>query len=203
MKKLPFIFLLPLLSTVSVAKQLDFTSFRPHIPTPYEVGYEMERGRIQAMIEYENRKAEEERIRKEEEAYLEACFRKAFWEQGIKNALAYARKNLSQIGYEYVKNTVKEERRSGELSKENIAERILLCTNLEKELEKEALPKIKKELEISKQVLPKIYYQVLVGHIKTMRENREIERYHNIPEEISKYRNRLVQEIEQKLTKNN
>lgn len=36
-----------------------------------------------------------------------------------------------------------------------------------------------------------------------MRENREIERYHNIPEEISKYRNRLVQEIEQKLTKNN
>lgn len=45
MKKLPFIFLLPLLSTVSVAEQLNYKSFRPHIPTPYEVGYEMEQGR--------------------------------------------------------------------------------------------------------------------------------------------------------------
>lgn len=196
MKKLPFIFLLPLLSTVSVAKQLNFTSFRPHIPTPYEVGYEMEQGRIQARIEYENRK-------KEEEEYLNVLIKKAFLKQDIEDALTYARKNLSQIGYEYVKNTVKEERRSGKLSKEDIAKRIRFYANLEKELEKEALPKIKKELEISKQVLPKIYYQVLVGHIKTMRENREIERYHNIPEEISNYRNRLVQEIEQKLTKNN
>lgn len=196
MKKLPFIFLLPLLSTVSVAEQLNYKSFRPHVPTPYEVGYEMEQGRIQARIEYENRK-------KEEEEYLNVVIKKAFLKQDIEDALTYARKNLSQIGYEYVKNTVKEERRSGELSKEDIAKRIWLCANLEKELEKEALPKIKKELEISKQVLPKIYYQVLVGHIKTMRENREIERYHNIPEEISKYRNRLVQEIEQKLTKNN
>nr|DAQ38202.1 MAG TPA: hypothetical protein [Caudoviricetes sp.] len=196
MKKLPFIFLLPLLSTVSVAEQLNYKSFRPHIPTPYEVGYEMEQGRIQARIEYENRK-------KEEEEYLNVLIKKAFLKQDIEDALTYARKNLSQIGYEYVKNTVKKERRSGELSKEDIAKRIWFYANLEKELEKEALPKIKKELEISKQVLPKIYYQVLVGHIKTMRENREIERYHNIPEEISKYRNRLVQEIEQKLTKNN
>lgn len=114
MKKLPFIFLLPLLSTVSVAEQLNYKSFRPHIPTPYEVGYEMEQGRIQARIEYENRK-------KEEEEYLNVIIKKAFLKQDIEDALTYARKNLSQIGYEYVKILLKKKG-----VQENLVRRILL-----------------------------------------------------------------------------
>ena len=98
MKKLPFIFLLPLLSTVSVAKQLNFESFRPHIPTPYEVGYEMERGRIRAMEEARIRR-EQERLDSEMLEELNKAFEEAEreTERGkarVKEALVYAKENL-------------------------------------------------------------------------------------------------------------
>lgn len=138
MKKLPFIFLLPLLSTVSVAKQLNFESFRPHIPTPYEVGYEMERGRIQAM--------EESRIRREQERLdselLEEVLDKAFeeaereTERGkarVKEALVYAKENLPLKTFVRVKKRVRQERLSGKIpfDYDIIAKRIIKYTEFE------------------------------------------------------------------------
>lgn len=133
MKKLPFIFLLPLLSTVSVAKQLDFTSFRPHIPTPYEVGYEMERGRIRAM--------EEARIRKEQERLESEMleeFKKAFEEAErgkarVKEALVYAKENLPLKTFVRIKKRVRQERLSGKIpfDYDIIAKRIIKYTELE------------------------------------------------------------------------
>lgn len=137
MKKLPFIFLLPLLSTVSVAEQLNYKSFRPHVPTPYEVGYEMERGRIQAM--------EEARIRREQERleseFLEK-FKKAFeeaereTERGkarVKEALVYAKENLPLKTFVRIKKRVRQERLSGKIpfDYDIIAKRIIKYTELE------------------------------------------------------------------------
>ena len=133
MKKLPFIFLLPLLSTISVAKQLNFESFRPHMPTPYEVGYEMERGRIQAM--------EEARIRREQErldSEMLEVINKAFEEverekEKVKEALVYAKENLPLKTFVRIKKRVRQERLTGKIpfDYEIIAKRIIKYTELE------------------------------------------------------------------------
>lgn len=137
MKKLPFIFLLPLLSTVSVAKQLNFESFRPHIPTPYEVGYEMERGRIRAMEEARIRR-EQERLDSEMLEELNKAFEEAEreTERGkarVKEALVYAKENLPLKIFVRVKKHVRQEGLSGKIpfDYDIIAKRIIKYTELE------------------------------------------------------------------------
>lgn len=133
MKKLPFIFLLPLLSTISVAKQLNFESFRPHMPTPYEVGYEMERGRIQAMEEVRIRR-EQERLDSEMLEVINKAFEEVEREkEKVKEALVYAKENLPLKTFVRIKKRVRQERLTGKIpfDYEIIAKRIIKYTELE------------------------------------------------------------------------
>lgn len=107
------------------------------MPTPYGVGYEMERGRIQAMEEARIRK-EQERLDSEMLEELNKAFEEAKreTERGkarVKEALVYAKENLPLKTFVRIKKRVRQERLTGKIpfDYEIIAKRIIKYTELE------------------------------------------------------------------------